>query len=72
MSECKPTEKSPNSDVNLTSLSSILNLILGAFNIFKTPAIPIPPVLLLVGSKMRPGMSWRNASARAISEFELE
>jgi len=72
MSECNPTDKSPTEEVDLTSISRLLDVLLGAFNLLRTPAIPIPPLLMLVGSKIRPGMSWRNAAARAISEFELE
>ncbi len=72
MAECNPTDKSPTEGVDLTSISRLLDVLLGAFNLLRTPAIPIPPLLMLVGSKIRPGMSWRNAAARAISEFELE
>lgn len=72
MAECKPTEKGPEKEVDLTSISNILNLILGAFDLFEKPAKLIPPVLLLVGVRLRPGMSWRNACSRAISEFEEE
>lgn len=72
MAECNPTEKSPNEGVDLTSITQILNILLAAFNIMKTPAKKIPPFLLLAGSRIKPGMSWRNTTARAIAEFEKE
>lgn len=70
MADCKPTEKSPNGNVDLSSLSSILAVILGAFRLARKPANSIPPPLLLVGSKLRPGMSARNLAARQIARRE--
>lgn len=72
MSDCKPSEKSPTGDVDLTSISSILNVILGLFNSFQKPARRIPPPLLLLGKNLRPGMSARNLAARTIARLESE
>ena len=36
------------------------------------PATKIPPPLLLVGAKLKPGMSGRNLAADTISEMESE
>ena len=72
MSDCKPSEKTPTGDVDLTSISNILNIILGLFNAFQTPAARLPPPLLLLGKNLRPGMSARNLAARTISRLESE
>ena len=57
---------------DLSSISSILNIISGAFKILQTPAQPIPPPILLVGKNSRPGMSARNLAARMIARYESE
>lgn len=72
MAECKPSEKSPTGDVDLTSISSILNILLGAFSIFQKSAQTVPPPLMLIGKNVRPGMSARNLAARTISRLESE
>tara|TARA_R110001592_G_scaffold351511_1_gene648716 strand:+ start:6944 stop:7369 length:426 start_codon:yes stop_codon:yes gene_type:complete len=72
MSDCKPSGKSPTSDVNSTSISSIINTIQGLFDSFQTKARRIPPPLLLIGKKLRPGLSARNLAARTISRLESE
>tara|TARA_B100000497_G_C7428250_1_gene267871 strand:- start:136 stop:582 length:447 start_codon:yes stop_codon:yes gene_type:complete len=72
MSDCKPSEKSPTGDVNLTSITSMLNVILGLFSMFQKPARRLPPTLLLLGKNLRPGMSARNLAARTISRLEAE
>ena len=72
MSDCKPKEKSGFNEVDLTSISNILKIILGAFRMFQKPAQQIPPPLLLVGKNMRPGMSARNLAARVISRYESD
>ena len=70
MSDCRPTEKSFGNSKDLTSLSSIINTILGLFKTFQKPANSIPPPLLLVGKNLRPGMSARNLAASQISKRE--
>ena len=72
MSDCKPTDKSTNSKPDVSSISSILNIILGAFKLLQTPAQQIPPPLLLIGKNSRPGMSARNLGARMIARYESE
>ena len=72
MSDCKPTDKSINDSPDLSSISTILNIILGSFKMLQTPAQQIPPALLLVGKNSRPGMSARNLAARMISRYEAE
>jgi len=72
MADCKPKEKSGFEDVDLTSISNILKILLGAFKMFQRPATPIPPPLLLVGKNLRPGMSARNLAARIISRYESD
>jgi len=70
MSDCRPTEKSFGNSKDLTSLSSIINAILGLFKTFQKPANAIPPPLLLIGKNLRPGMSARNLAASQISKRE--
>ena len=71
--DCKSTQKNiPEANKGLTSLTSILNLLLGVFNLGKKPAPPIPPFLLLAGAKLKPGMSARNLAANVISRMESE
>lgn len=72
MAECKPSEKSPTGDVDLTSISNILNILLGAFSIFQKGAQSVPPPLLLIGKNLRPGMSARNLAARTIARLDSE
>lgn len=73
MSECKSTQKNgPVSQSGLSSISKILKLILGAFNLPQKPAPTIPPFLLLVGAELRPGMSARDLSANIISRLEAD
>jgi len=70
MADCRPTEKSFNNSKDLTSLSNIINTILGLFKIYQKPANAIPPPLLLIGKNLRPGMSARNLAASQISKRE--
>ena len=72
MPECNPSNKSATEEVDLTSISNILNVLLGAFNLIQKPAQSIPPPLLLIGKELRPGMSARNLAARTISRLESE
>lgn len=72
MGDSKPKEKSGFENVDLTSISNILKILLGAFKLFQKPAQPIPPPLLLVGKNLRPGMSARNLAARIISRYESD
>lgn len=72
MNDCKPKEKSGTNEVDLTSISNILKVIMGAFRMMQQPAKTIPPPILLAGKNIRPGMSARNLAARIISRYESE
>jgi len=54
---------------SFSSMSNILKIIMAAFSIMKAPAATLPPPLIMIGSKMRPGLSARDLSARVISRF---
>lgn len=67
---CKNTQKktpSGGNGFNLSSISGVLNLILGAFSIPSEPIQSLPPPLILIGAKMRPGLSADAIKARIIS-----
>ena len=66
------SEKTPTEEVDLTSISSILNVLAASFNVIQKPAKIIPPPLLLIGKRLRPGMSARNLAARTIARLESE
>lgn len=63
----KKSEISTGDNINLSSISSILNLILSAFKIPKQPVTPLPPPLILVGANLRPGITASSIAARIIS-----
>lgn len=54
-------------NVNFNSISSVLNLIIGAFKITKTPLSPLPPPLLLTGGQLRPGVTASEVASRIIA-----
>jgi hypothetical protein len=73
MAECKPKQKSgPVTESNLSSISKILNILLGVFSMMQKPAQNVPPFLLLVGAELRPGMSARDLAANVISRMESD
>lgn len=65
MADVKPI---PSSGFNFTSINGLLNIILSAFQIPETPVAPLPPPLILVGAKLRPGLSPQGIAAEIISE----
>jgi hypothetical protein len=65
MADVKPI---PSSGFNFTSINGLLNIILSAFQIPETPVTPLPPPLILVGAKLRPGLSPQGIAADIISE----
>lgn len=54
-------------NVNLSSISSILDIIISAFKIPKQPVTPLPPPLILAGANLRPGVTSSSIAARVIS-----
>ncbi len=70
MLECKPDEKSTDSKVDLSSMSSILKIILSVFNIGQKPAPSLPPPLGMAAAYLKPGMSARNIAAKQIAAAE--
>ena len=67
MSDCKPTKKQGVTGFNLSSISGVLKLILAAFSLPQQPAQTVPPQLIFLGAKMRPGLSAKNLASRIIS-----
>lgn len=65
MADTKPI---PKTGVNLSSLNGVLNTVLSAFKIPETPIEPLPPPLIMIGGKLRPGLSAENISAEIISQ----
>ena len=53
--------------LNLSSLSSILSLITSALSLGETPVSALPPPLIMVGAKLRPGLSASKIASRIIS-----
>lgn len=65
---CKgASKKEPKSGFDISSISGLLKVILGAFNIPTTPVTALPPPLIMSGAKMRPGLSSSKIAARIIS-----
>jgi hypothetical protein len=70
MAECtRSSQKSTTSNGSVSSMSSILKILLAAFSMMKQPADTLPPPLVMIGSKLRPGLSARDIAARVISRF---
>lgn len=70
MSECtRSSQKSTTSNGSVSSMSSILKILLSAFSMMKQPADTLPPPLVFIGAKMRPGLSARDMASRVISRF---
>jgi len=66
---CRSTQKVGIPKESKSSMSNILKIILAAFSMMKPPATSLPPPLVMIGSKLRPGLSARDISARVISRF---
>ena len=70
MAECnRSPQKSTTSNGSVSSMSSILKIILSVFSLMKQPADTLPPPLIFIGAKLRPGLSARDMAARVISRF---
>ena len=65
--EKKEDTGSSNSSFNLGSISGVLNIILSAFSIPDEPVAPLPPPLIMIGAKLRPGVSAQAVASRIIS-----
>jgi hypothetical protein len=63
----KEDSSSSNSSFNLGSISGVLNIILSAFSIPDEPVAPLPPPLIMIGAKLRPGVSASAVASRIIS-----
>lgn len=48
-------------------MSNVLRVLNAAFDVPRTPIDSLPPQLLLIGSKLRPGLSARNIASRVIA-----
>jgi hypothetical protein len=51
----------------LDSISGVLDVLLSAFSIPEEPIEPLPPLLIMVGGKLRPGLSAKTIAARIIT-----
>ncbi len=65
MADNKPI---PSSGFNFSSMSGVLNIILGAFKIPDTPVDPLPPPLIMAGAKLRTGLSPQSIASEIISK----
>jgi len=63
----KEDTSSSTSGFNLGSISGVLNIILSAFSIPDEPVAPLPPPLIMIGAKLRPGVSASAVASRIIS-----
>jgi len=69
--DCKSSEKTVDTKgLDLTQLTQIIDIITGIFNMAKKPATMIPPALLAVGARLKPGMSPRNLAAETLTMLE--
>ena len=67
MSDANTNKKSGSSEFNINSISGVLNVILTAFSVPEEPVTPLPPPLILVGAKLRTGLSASVIAARIIA-----
>jgi hypothetical protein len=65
MAEEKPI---PSSGFNISSVNGLLNVILSSFKIPDTPVEPLPPPLVMIGAKLRTGLSPQTIAANIISK----
>ena len=72
MAANNPSEKTATDEVDVTSISSILDVLLGVFSAFSTPLNPLPTPVVMVGKRLRPGMSARNLTARIVEALEKD
>lgn len=65
MADTKPI---PSSGFNLGSINGVLNIVLSAFSIPQTPVEALPPPLIMIGAKLRPGLSAQSIASEIISK----
>lgn len=51
----------------LDSISGVLDVLLSAFSIPEEPIEPLPPPLIMIGARLRPGLSAKTIAARIIT-----
>lgn len=51
----------------ISSMTNVINTLKAAFSTPRTPIERLPPQLILVGAKLRPGLSARNIASRVIA-----
>jgi hypothetical protein len=54
-------------NIDFGSISSIIQVILGAFSLPSEPVTPLPPPLLMTGANLRPGLSTSDIASRIIA-----
>jgi hypothetical protein len=72
MAANNPSEKTATDEVDVTSISSILDVLLGVFSGFSKPLNPLPTPIVMVGKRLRPGMSARNLTSRIVAALSEE
>lgn len=50
-----------------SSMSNVIKTLKAAFSVPRTPIESLPPQLVMVGAKLRPGLSARNIASRVIA-----
>jgi hypothetical protein len=63
----KKEQNGTGSQFNLGNISGVLNLILSAFSMPEEPVAPLPPPLVMIGAKLRPGVSASAIASRIIA-----
>lgn len=51
----------------ISSMTNVLNTLKAAFSVPRTPAQSLPPQLVMIGAKLRPGLSARNIASNVIA-----
>jgi hypothetical protein len=65
MAEEKPIQ---NNGYNLNSINGLLNVVLATFSTPEPPIAPLPPQLVMIGAKLRPGLSAQGIASEIISK----
>ena len=64
---CSTDPTNSNSTSKKSSMTNILGILEGAFNISRKPISKLPPPLLITGANQRPGLSARMITSRIIA-----